>query len=62
MAAMSRRADYTDLELRQIVAARRRELTARDAELAREQRQLAAERAKIADELDDLDKAERLLE
>lgn len=62
MAVMSRRADYTDLELRQIVAARRRELTARDTELARAQRELAAERAKIADELDDLDKAERLLE
>lgn len=62
MAVMSRRADYTDLELRQIVAQRRRELTARDTELARTQRELAAERAKIAEELEELDKAERLLE
>ncbi|QDH91688.1 hypothetical protein SEA_PHRAPPUCCINO_10 [Mycobacterium phage Phrappuccino] len=57
-----RKSDYTDLELRQIVAQRRRELTARDVELAKQQRQIAQERAHVASELNDLDEADRLLE
>jgi len=61
---MSRRSDfeYTDFELRQIVAQRRRELTARDVELRRQQNRIEAERARVVEELAELDKAEWLLE
>ncbi|WP_165606997.1 hypothetical protein [Mycolicibacter kumamotonensis] len=56
------RAEYTDLELRQIILRRRRGLTERDSELAKQLRRLDKERIRIAEQLADLDIAERLLE